>query len=72
LVEEPKDKDDKPKATGLIGFILIQRAGSTSTAPAYKLKVSSSCEGTFAEWISFRKVIAELWRQNGLSNTQVG
>jgi hypothetical protein len=33
LVEEPKDKDDKPKATNLIEFILKQQADSTSTAP---------------------------------------
>jgi hypothetical protein len=36
LVEEPKDKDEKLKATGLIEFILKQRAGSTSSAPTYK------------------------------------
>jgi hypothetical protein len=40
LVEEPKDKDEKPKATDLIEFILKQRSGSTSSAPTYKLKVS--------------------------------
>jgi hypothetical protein len=45
LVEEPKDKDEKPKATGLIEFILKQRAGSTSSAPTYKLKVSRFCKG---------------------------
>jgi hypothetical protein len=39
LAEEPKDKDEKPKATDLIEFILKQRAGSTSSAPTYKLKV---------------------------------
>jgi hypothetical protein len=38
LIEEPKDKDDKGKATGLIKFILKQRAGSTSSTPIYKLK----------------------------------
>jgi hypothetical protein len=70
LVEEPKDKDEKPKATDLIEFILKQRAGSTSSAPTYKLKVSSFCEGTVSEWISFRKAIAELWKQNGLNNAQ--
>jgi hypothetical protein len=59
-VEEPKDKDEKPKATDLIEFILKQRAGSTSSAPTYKLKVSRFCEGTVSEWISFRKAIAEL------------
>jgi hypothetical protein len=47
LVEEPKDKDEKPKATGLIEFILKQeRAGSTTSAPTYKLKVSRFCKGT--------------------------
>ena len=70
LVEEPKDKDEKPKATDLIEFILKQRAGSTSSAPTYKLKVSRFCEGTVSEWISFRKAIAELWKQNGLTNAQ--
>jgi hypothetical protein len=39
LVEEPKDKEEKPKATDLIEFILKQQAGSTSSAPTYKLKV---------------------------------
>jgi hypothetical protein len=70
LVEEPKDKDEKLKATDLIKFILKQRAGSTSSAPTYKLKVSSFCEGSVSEWICFRKAIAELWQQNSLSNTQ--
>jgi hypothetical protein len=37
LVEEPKDKDEKPKTTDLIEFLLKQRAGSTATAPTYKL-----------------------------------
>jgi hypothetical protein len=72
LVEEPKDKDEKPKATDLIEFILKQRAGSTASAPTYKLKqVSRFCEGTVSKWISFfRKAIAELWKQNGLNNAQ--
>jgi hypothetical protein len=70
LVEVPKDKDKKPKATDLIEFILEQRAGSTSSAPTYKLKVSRFCEGTVSEWISFRKAIAELWKQNGLNDAQ--
>jgi hypothetical protein len=65
LVEEPKDKEEKPKATNLIEFILKQRAGSTSSVPTYKLNVSRFCEGTISEWISFRKAIAELWKQNG-------
>jgi hypothetical protein len=39
LVEEAKDKDKKPKATHAIIFVLKQRAGSTGTAPTYKLKV---------------------------------
>jgi hypothetical protein len=69
LVEEPKDKDEKPKTTNLIEFLLKQRAGSTATAPTYKLKVSRFCEGTVTtEWISFRKAIAELWKQNGINN----
>jgi hypothetical protein len=70
MVEEPKDKDEKPKATGLIEFILKQRAGSTSSALTYKLKLSRFCKGTVSEWISFRKAIAELWKQNGLNNAQ--
>jgi hypothetical protein len=49
LVEEPKDKDKKRKATDLIKFILKQRAGSTSSTPTYKLKDSRFCEGTVAE-----------------------
>jgi hypothetical protein len=57
LVEEPKNKDEKPKATDLTEFILKQRAGSTASAPTYKLKVSRFCEGTVSEWISFRKAI---------------
>jgi hypothetical protein len=60
LVEEPKDKNDKPKATDVIKFILKQQAGSNSTAPTYKLKSTRFCEGTVAEWISFRRAIAEL------------
>jgi hypothetical protein len=72
LVEEPKDKDEKPKATNVIKIILKQRAGSTSTAPTYKLKVTRFCEGTVPEWISFRKVIAELWRQNSLVIRRIG
>jgi hypothetical protein len=46
LVEEPKDKDENPKATNVIEFVLKQRAGSTSTAPTYKQKVMRFCKGT--------------------------
>jgi hypothetical protein len=70
LVEESKDKDEKPKATDLIEFILKQQAGSTSSAPTYKLKVSRFCKETVSEWISFRKAIAELWKRNGFNNAQ--
>jgi hypothetical protein len=71
LVEEPKDKDKKPKATNIIEFVLKQQAGSTATAPTYELKVTRFCEGTAGwEWIDLRKAIVELWRQNGISNTQ--
>jgi hypothetical protein len=70
LVEVPKDKDEKPKATDVIKFVLKQQAGSTATAPTYKLKVTRFCERTVAEWINFRKAIAELWRQNGITNMQ--
>jgi hypothetical protein len=38
LVEEAKDKDEKWKATNIIKSVLKQRAGSTATAPTYKLK----------------------------------
>jgi hypothetical protein len=60
LVEETKDKDEKPNATDVMEFLLKQRAGSTATAPTYKLKVFRFCKGTVLEWISFRKAIAEL------------
>ena len=71
LVEDAtKDKDEKPKATDVIKFVLKQRAGSTATAPTYKLKVTRFCEGTVSEWIDFRKAISELWRQNGITNMQ--
>jgi hypothetical protein len=70
LVEEAKEKDEKQKATNVIEFILEQRADSTATAPTYKLKVTRFCEGTVLEWINFRKAIPELWRQNGITNTQ--
>ena len=66
LVEETKDKDEKPNATDVIEFLLKQQAGSTATA----LKVLRFCKGTVTEWISFRKAIAELWLQNGITNTQ--
>ena len=68
LVEETKDKDEKPNATDVIEFLLKQRAGSTATAPTYKLKVTRFCEGTVSEWITFRKAIAELWLQNGITS----
>lgn len=67
LVEEP---NEIPKRTDVIEFVLKQRAGSTATAPTYKLTVARFCEGTVAEWIDFRKAIAELWRQNGITNPQ--
>jgi hypothetical protein len=51
LVEEAKD--EKPKAMYMVKFVLKQRAGSTTTAPTYKLKVTRFCEGTVAEWINF-------------------
>jgi hypothetical protein len=70
LVEEPKDKEEKPEATNVIRFVLKQQAGNTSTAPTYKLKVTRFCKGTVSEWINFRKTIAELWGQNGITNTQ--
>jgi hypothetical protein len=70
LVEETNDKEEKPKATVIIEFLLKQRTGSTATAPTYKRKVSRLCEGTVLEWISFRKAIAELWLQNGMTSAQ--
>jgi hypothetical protein len=60
LVEEAKDKDEKPKATNVIKFVLKKRAGSATTAPTYKLKVTRFCQGMIAEWIDFRKAILEL------------
>ena len=66
LIEETKDKDEKPKATDVIKFLLKQRAGSSGKASTYKLKVTSFCKGTVSEWIKFRKAIAELWRQNSI------
>jgi hypothetical protein len=59
LVQEAKDK--KPKATDIIKVVLKQRAGSTTTAPTYKLKGTKFCEGTVVEWINFQKAISELW-----------
>ena len=67
LIEETKDKDEKPKATDVIEFLLKQRAGSSAKSPTYKLKVTRFCEGTVSEWIEFRKAIAELWRQNSIT-----
>jgi hypothetical protein len=55
LVEGAKDKDEKPKAMDVIKFVLKQRAGSTTTAPNYKLKVTRFFEGTVVEWIDFEK-----------------
>jgi hypothetical protein len=50
FVKGAKDKDEKPKATDVIEFLLKQRADSTTaTAPSCKLKVKSFCEGTVAE-----------------------
>jgi hypothetical protein len=45
LVEEIKEKDKKPNTTDVIEFLLKQQAGSTATAPTYKL----FCEGTVLE-----------------------
>ena len=67
LIEETKDKDEKPKATEVIEFLLKQRAGSSGKASTYKLKVTRFCEGTVSEWIKFREAIAELWRQNSIT-----
>jgi hypothetical protein len=55
LVEGGKDKDQKPKATNVIQYVLEKRAGSTTTAPTYKVEVTSFCKGTVAEWIDFLK-----------------
>jgi hypothetical protein len=70
LVEETKEKDEKPNATDVIEFLLKQWAGSTATAPTYKLKVTRFCEGTVLEWISSRKAITELWLQNSITSAQ--
>jgi hypothetical protein len=60
----------KPKIRTRSLFLLKERAGSTATAPTYKLKVTSFRKGTVAEWIDFCKAILELWRQNGITSTQ--
>jgi hypothetical protein len=49
LVEEAKGKEEKQKATYVIKFVLKQRAGSTATAPTYKLKFSRFCKGIVRE-----------------------
>jgi hypothetical protein len=50
--------------------VLKQGAGSTATAPTYKLKVKRFCKGTVAEWIDFHKAILKVQRQNGITSTQ--
>jgi hypothetical protein len=45
FVKEDKDKDKKPKATGVIEFLLKQRAGSNATASTYTLKVKDFTKG---------------------------
>jgi hypothetical protein len=60
LVEEAKDKDKKPKAPDVIEFVLKQRAGSTATAPTYKLQVTRLCKGTVAEWNDLVKQLKTL------------
>jgi hypothetical protein len=45
LVEQAKDKDEKPKATDVIEFLLKQRAGSNATASTYTLKVKGFVKG---------------------------
>jgi hypothetical protein len=68
LVEGAKDKEEMPKATDIIEFVLKQRVDAT--APTCKLKGTRFCRRTVAEWIDFRKAILELWRQNDITNTQ--
>jgi hypothetical protein len=45
FVKEDKDKDEKPKATGVIASFLKQRAGSKATASTYALKVKGFAKG---------------------------
>jgi hypothetical protein len=70
FAEETKDKDEKLNATDVIKFLWNHQAGSMATAPTYKLKVPRFCKGTVSAWISFRKAIAELWLQNGITSAQ--
>ena len=66
LIEETVDKDT---TRDVIEFLVKQKAGSGSTAPAYKLKVARFNEGTVEEWIRVRKAISELWRQNAITSS---
>jgi hypothetical protein len=73
LVEEAKDnKEEKPKAMYLVKFLVIQRAGSTASAPqpTSSCKVTRVSKGTVAEWIDFQKAILEIRRLNNITNTQ--
>jgi hypothetical protein len=45
FVKEDKDKDEKPEATGVIEFLLKQRAGSNATASTYTLKIKGFAKG---------------------------
>jgi hypothetical protein len=45
FVKEDKDKDKKPKTTGVIKFLLKQRADTNSTASTYALKVKGFAKG---------------------------
>jgi hypothetical protein len=45
FVKEDKDKDEKPKATDVIEFLLKQRADSNATASTYALKVKGFAKG---------------------------
>jgi hypothetical protein len=56
FVKEDKDKDEKPKATDIIQFLLKQRADSNATASTYALKV----KGFFAKGLL----------QNGLNSVK--
>jgi hypothetical protein len=45
FVKEDKDKDEKPKATDVIEFLLKQRADRNSTASIKTLKVKGFAKG---------------------------
>ena len=45
FVKEDKDKDEKPKATNVIEFLLKEKANSNAPASTYALKVKGFAKG---------------------------